>query len=265
LDSGWSRDLSDKENEYMSGHSKWKTIQHKKGAADAKRGKTFSKLAKELMVIARQGGSDPDTNPSLRTAIQKAKSVNMPADNIDRAVKKGAGELEGAIFEEIVYEGYASGGIGLVVLVLTDNKNRAAAEVRHIFTKHGSSLASQGSVSRGFERKGQIFIDASTVDEDALMDVVLEAGAEDMQKDGEQFEIITDPSSFNDVTAALETAEITTMGAEVSMVPTAPMPVTDKSVASSVFRFIADLEDNDDVQNVYANMDVSDEILAEME
>ena len=249
----------------MSGHSKWKTIQHKKGAADAKRGKIFSKLAKELMVVARAGGSDPDNNPSLRTVMQKAKSVNMPSDNIDRAIKKGAGELEGAIFEEIVYEGYASGGIGLVVMVLTDNRNRAAAEVRHIFTQHGSNFASQGSVSRGFERKGQIFVDASTVEEDALMDVVLEAGADDMKRDGEQFEILTDPGAFNDVTAALEKAEIATMGAEVSLVPTAPTPVTDKSVAQSVFKFIADLEDNDDVQNVYANMDVSDEILAELE
>jgi YebC/PmpR family DNA-binding regulatory protein len=163
----------------MSGHSKWATIKHKKGAADAKRGKVFSKLAKELMVVARQGGSDPGMNPTLRTLIQKAKSVNMPADNVDRAIKKGAGELEGAVFEEAVYEGYAGGGVGLIVQALTDNKNRAAAEIRHIFTKHGSSFAQQGSVSRAFHRRGQIFIEAEGVDEDELMGVVLEAGAED--------------------------------------------------------------------------------------
>ena len=168
----------------MSGHSKWKTIQHKKGAADAKRGKVFSKLSKELMVIARAGGSDPVKNPTLRTLIQKAKGVNMPADNIDRAIKKGAGELEGVVFEEAVYEGFAGGGVALVVMALTDNKNRAAAEIRHIFSKHNSSFATQGSVTRGFERKGQIIVDSSATDEDTLMGVVLDAGADDMKRDG---------------------------------------------------------------------------------
>ena len=187
----------------MSGHSKWKTIQHKKGAADARRGKVFSKLSKELMVVARQGGGDQEMNPTLRTVVQKAKSVNMPADNIQRAIKKGTGEMEGVTFEEVVYEGYASGGVALIVEALTDNKNRAASEIRHIFTKHGSSFAQQGAVSRGFQRKGQIFIDASTVDEDMLMGVVLEAGAEDMKKDGDQFEVLVDPSSFTGVTEAL--------------------------------------------------------------
>lgn len=248
----------------MSGHNKWSTIKHKKGAADAKRGQTFSKLSKELMVAARQGGSDPAMNTTLRTAIQKAKSVNMPADNIDRAVKKGAGEIEGVTYEEVVYEGYAAGGVGLVVMGLTDNKNRAAAEIRHIFTRHGSSFASQGSVSRGFERKGQIFVDAAAVEEDKLMDIVLEAGADDMQQDGDQFEILTDPSTFSDVSEALEKAEITTMGAQIALVPTTPVPVAEKSVASSIMRFINDLEDNDDVQNVYSNMDVPDEIMAEL-
>ena len=249
----------------MSGHSKWKTIQHKKGAADARRGKVFSKLSKEIMVVARQGGSDPDKNQPLRTVILKAKGVNMPADNIDRAVKKGAGELEGATFEEVVYEGYAGGGVALVVLALTDNKNRAAAEIRHIFTKHGSSFAGQGSVTRGFERKGQIIVDATTTDEDALMDIVLEAGADDMQRDDDQFEILTDPSTFADVTEALEKAEIATLQGEVSLVPTAYVPVGDKAAAASVLRFIAELEDNDDVQNVYTNMDISDEVLKELE
>ncbi len=248
----------------MSGHSKWATIKHKKGAADAKRGKIFSKLAKELMVVARQGGSDPGMNPTLRTLIQKAKSVNMPADNVDRAIKKGAGELEGSTFEEIVYEGYAGGGVGLIVQVLTDNKNRAAAEIRHIFTKHGSSFAQQGSVSRGFNRKGQIFVDAQGVDEDELMGVVLEAGAEDMTRDGDQFEIVTDPSTFADVTEALEAAGIPTLSADVSLVSETLVPVTDKATAASIMRFIEALEDNDDVQNVYSNMDVDDAIMQEL-
>ena len=249
----------------MSGHSKWKTIQHKKGAADAKRGKVFSKLSKELAVVAKRGGSNPDLNPALRALIQKAKSSNMPADNVDRAIKKGAGELEGTTYEEVTYEGYASGGVAMIVQVLTDNKNRAAAEIRHTFTKHGSSFAGPGSVSRGFVRKGQIFIDAATVDEDKLMSLVLDAGAEDMQKDDGQFEILTDPASFADVMEALEKAGIKTSGGEVSMVPLNYVPVKDKAAASAVMRFVQDLEDNDDVQNVYMNMDVEAAVLQEME
>jgi len=245
----------------MSGHSKWKTIQHKKGAADAKRGKMFSKLSKELMVAARSGGSDPLTNATLRNIIRKAKASSMPADNIDRAIKKGAGELEGAHFEEVSYEGYAGGGVGLIVQGLTDNKNRAAAEIRHTFTKHGSSFAQQGAVSRGFTRRGQIFVSAEAIDEDKLMDIVLEAGAEDMTRDGDQFEILTDPSSFADVSEALESAGIEALSAEVSLVPETYVPVTEPSVAASVMRFVADLEDVDDVQNVYTNMDVDDTIL----
>ena len=248
----------------MSGHSKWATIKHKKGAADAKRGKAFSKISKELMVVARAGGSDPSMNPTLRTVIQKAKSVNMPADNMERAIKKGAGELEGAVYEEIIYEGYAGGGVGMIVLALTDNKNRAAAEIRHVFSKHGSSFAAQGSVSRGFQRKGQIFVDAEGVDEDELMGTVLDAGAEDMKSDGDQFEILTDPNSFADVTEALETAGIATLSAEVSLVSDALVPVTEKSTAASIMRFIDALEDNDDVQSVYTNMDVDDAIMQEL-
>lgn len=248
----------------MSGHSKWATIRHKKGAADAKRGKVFSKLAKELMVVARHGGGDPNMNPTLRTLMQKAKGANMPSDNIDRAIKKGTGELEGVVFEEAMYEGYADGGVGLIVLALTDNKNRAASEIRHSFTKHGSSFAQQGAVSRGFERKGQIFVDATVIDEDALMDLVIEAGAEDMSRDGEQFEIVTEPSDFMAVCEALEKAEIPTVGSEVALVPSTYVPVTDKVAASRVMRFVSDLEDLDDVQNVYTNMDVDDAMLDEL-
>jgi len=248
----------------MSGHSKWKTIQHKKGAADAKRGKIFSKMAKELMVVARNGGSDPDKNAALRTIIQKAKGVNMPADNIERAIKKGAGEVEGVVFEEIVYEGFASGGVGLVVYVLTDNKNRAAAEVRHIFTRHGSSFAAPGSVSRGFERKGQILVDASKIEEDDLLGIVLDAGAQDLKVDGDQFEVVTEPNDFSAVSEALEAAGVETLSGEVAFVSITPVPVNEKSVASSVLRFIDDLEDNDDVQDVYSNMDLADAVIAEL-
>ena len=249
----------------MSGHSKWKTIQHKKGAADAKRGKVFSKLAKEIMVVSRQGGGDTTLNATLRTLVQKAKSANMPNDNIERAIKKGTGELGDIVFEEIMYEGYAGGGVALVVMVLTDNKNRAAAEIRHIFTRHGSSLAQQGSVSRNFERKGQILVDASAVEEEVLMELVLEAGAEDLQKDGDQFEILTDPSIFADVSEALEAAEIPVMSGEVTLLPTMPVLIDDPSVAKSALRFVAALEDNDDVQNVYSNMDMTEEVMAAME
>jgi len=249
----------------MSGHSKWATIKHKKGALDAKRGKIFSKLSKELMVAAKVGGSNPDMNPTLRTVIQKAKSYNMPSDNIDRAVKKGAGEIEGVVFEEVSYEGFAAGGVALIVKGLTDNKNRAASEIRHIFTKHGSSFAVQGAVSRGFQRKGQIIVDAATVAEDKLMEIVLNAGAEDMANYGSQFEVLTDPASFSAVVDALEKAGIKTLSAEISMVPSAEVPVADKNVAASVMRFVNDLEDNDDVQNVYTNMDVDEKIMAELD
>ena len=249
----------------MSGHSKWKTIQHKKGAADAKRGKIFSKLSKEIMVVTRQGGGDPTMNSALRQLILKAKANNMPNDNIDRAVKKGTGELGGAVYEEVVYEGFATGGVSLVVYVLTDNKNRAAAEVRHVFQKHGSNFATHGSVARGFTRKGQILVDATKVDEDTLMGLVLDAGADDMTRDGDEFEILTDPASFESVTAALEKAGIKPNSAEITLVPHAYSPVQDKSVAHSVLKFVAELEDHDDVQNVYTNMDISDDILKELE
>lgn len=249
----------------MSGHSKWKTIQHKKGAADAKRGKVFSKLSKELMVTARESGGDPEKNAALRTLIQKAKSSNMPADNIDRAIKKGTGELDGATLDEVVYEGYVAGGVAIVVKALTDNKNRAASEIRHIFNKHNTEFAQQGAVTRNFERKGQIFVDSSKVDEERLTELVIDAGADDMKTDGDQYEILTEPSSFTDVVEALEKAGIETLNSEVSLVPLTYVNITDKSTASSVIKFVSALEDNDDVQNVYTNMDVDDAILAELD
>jgi YebC/PmpR family DNA-binding regulatory protein len=248
----------------MSGHSKWKTIQHKKGAADAKRGKIFSRMSKEIMLIAKAGGGNPETNASLRTVIQKARSYNMPADNIERAVKKGTGELAAAALEEVTYEGFAPGGVSVVVKALTDNKNRAAAEIRHIFTKHGTNFAALGSVSRGFKRKGQIFVDASAVPEEKLMDIVLEAGADDMQLDGDQFEILTEPPQFDAVVAALDKAGIPKTSAEVTLVPDTYVAVREKAAASSILRFVEDLEENEDVQNVYTNLDVDDAILAEL-
>jgi YebC/PmpR family DNA-binding regulatory protein len=245
----------------MSGHSKWATIKHKKGAADAKRGKVFSKIAKEIMVAAQQGGGDPAANISLRTLIQKGKGVNMPNDNIERAIKKGTGELGATSFEEIVYEGYASGGVALIVKVLTDNRNRAAAEIRHIFGKHGSSFAQQGAVSRSFDRRGQIIVDGSVIGEEKLMEIALEAGAEDMVHEDSEFEILTDPSVFNDVCDALEAAGIETVSKEVTLIPNMPAVVAEPSVARSVLKFVAALEDNDDVQNVYTNMEMTDAVM----
>jgi len=249
----------------MSGHSKWKTIQHKKGAADAKRGKIFSKLSKELTIAARAGGGDPGMNATLRSIIAKAKDSNMPADNVERAIKKGTGELEGGQLDEVTYEGFISGGIALVIKVLTDNKNRAASEIRHIFTKFGSNLAAQGAVSRYFKRKGQILIDASTVDEEKLMSIVLDAGAEDMQPDDGVFEVTTDPAGFQAVVDALEKAGIKASSSEITLIPDNYVTVSDKAAAANALKFIETLEDNDDVQDVYSNMDIDENILKELE
>lgn len=246
----------------MSGHSKWATIKHKKGAADAKRGRVFSKIAKEITVYAKQGGGDPDNNPSLRTLIAKGKAVNMPNENIERAIKKGTGELAGDILEEITYEGYAAGGVGLVVKVLTDNKNRAAAEVRNVFKKNNSDFATLGSVSRNFERQGVILVPAEGVTEDHLMEVVLSAGADDMVTEEAGFTIICQPSAYSAVCEAIEKAGIAFEQEEsrVGLEPTALTPVTDIAVAKSVNKFIAALEELEDIQDVYTNMDISDEV-----
>lgn len=248
----------------MSGHSKWATIKHKKGAADAKRGKMFSKLAKEIMVASKSGG-DPSSNPTLRTLIQKAKGINMPNDNIEKAVKKGTGEIAAAALEEITYEGYAAGGIGLVVNVLTDNKNRAAAEVGHAFKRNGSDFAARGSVSRNFERRGQIIIEKAAAGEDALMEIVLEAGADDMVTDENGYEILTQPSAYQAVVTALENAQIPTVSSEVVYLATVTKELTDLGKVKSLLKFIESLEDNDDVQNVYHDADISDDLMAQAE
>ena len=231
----------------MSGHSKWATIKHKKGLADAKRGKIFSKIAKEI-TIAAQTEPNPDNNPTLRTLIQKAKAANMPNDNIQNAIKKATGELKSTSFESMQYEGYAGGGIGLVVSVLTDNKNRAAAEIGHIF-----------------KRKGQINIEKSATDEDTLMGVVLDAGADDMTSDDDGFTVTTEPAAFQDVMSALEKAGIATVSAEVEYVPTATKPLADLEQVKSLLKFVAALEDNEDVQNVYHDADIPDDILEQAE
>ncbi len=252
----------------MSGHSKWATIKHKKGAADAKRGKIFSKIAKEMTIVAKQGGGDPGNNPTLRTLIAKAKSVNMPNDNIDRAIKKGTGELASDVLEEITYEGYAQGGVGLVVKVLTDNKNRAAAEVRNVFKKNGSDFAGLGAVSRGFERKGTIMIPvADGLTEDQVMEVALGAGADDMVAEEGGFTITCQPNAFAEVSAAIEAAgiKIDQENSQVGLVASTLVPVTDVAVAKAVNKFVAALEEHDDVQDVYTNMDIDEAVAAQLD
>ncbi len=252
----------------MSGHSKWATIKHKKGAADAKRGKIFSKIAKEMTIVAKAGGGDPTNNPTLRTLIAKAKSVNMPNDNIDRAIKKGTGELAADALEEITYEGYAQGGVGLVVKVLTDNKNRAAAEVRNIFKKNGSDFAGLGSVSRGFERKGTIMIPAADgVTEDKVMEVALGAGADDMVTEEGGFTVTCQPNAFSEVSAAIDAAgiKIDQENSQVGLVAQTLVPVTDVAVAKAVNKFVAALEEHDDVQDVYTNMDIDDAVASQLD
>ncbi len=249
----------------MAGHSKWANIKHRKGAADAKRGKVFSKIAKEISVAARIGGGDPGANPTLRTIIQKARSVNMPADNIDRAIKKGTGEAGGEAPIEVFYEGYAPGGIALLVQCLTDNRNRTAAEVRFVFSRHNGSLGSTGSTARLFDRKGLITVARDAVSEDRLIEACLEAGADDVQTGDTEYEIHTSPSDFMTVVDALAAAEIPIQQSEVTMLPLETTEVTDRDAAEALVKFIEALEDLDDVQSVYAAFDLNDELIAGME
>jgi YebC/PmpR family DNA-binding regulatory protein len=242
----------------MSGHSKWSTIKRKKGAADAKRGKVFTKIIKEIMVSARTGGGDINANPRLRTAVNLAKAENMPKDNIERAIKKGTGELEGVTFEQIAYEGYGPSGVAMLVEVLTDNKNRTVADVRHIFSKHNGSLGETGCVSWMFEKKGLIVIDKSNVEEDRLIEVVLDAGALDVKAAGKEFEVSTDPPQFEEVKKAIEEGGFKYSYAEVTMVPQTTVRLTGKE-AEQMVKLVDSLEDSDDVQKVYANFDIADE------
>ena len=243
----------------MSGHSKWSSIKHKKAAVDAKRGKIFTKLIKEITVSARMGGGDPDANPRLRTAILAAKSENMPKENIERAIKKGTGELEGVNYEESIYEGYGPGGAAVLVESLTDNKNRAVAEIRHIFTKNGGSLGESGCVAWMFKKKGYIVVERSAVEEDHLMEAALEAGAEDIREDADSYEVISATEDFEAVKAAIEAADIPHVTAEITMLPQSTTELAGKE-AEQMVRLMEMLEDCEDVQNVYTNADIPEEV-----
>ena len=245
----------------MSGHSRWSKVKHYKGGLDAKRGKIFAKLGKEMSVAAKHGGGDPGFNPRLRTILMKARAANMPVENIERAIKKGTGELPGVSYEEITYEGYALGGVALLVELLTDNKNRTAGEIRAIFTKHGGHMAGAGAVKHLFHRKGHILVSKQQISEDDLMTLALDAGAEDMTTQGDSYEILTDPHQLEPVHKALETKSIKPETAEVSYLPLTSTPVADEKTARAVLGLIEALEDNDDVQNVYANFDIPDDIM----
>jgi YebC/PmpR family DNA-binding regulatory protein len=243
----------------MSGHSKWSTIKHKKGAADKKRGKIFTKLIKEITVAARMGGGDPESNPRLRNAIAEAKAQNMPKENFERAIKKGTGELEGVSYEEIIYEGYGPGGVAVMVECLTDNRNRTIADVRYMFSKAGGNVGTDGCVAWMFDKKGLIAINKEGVDEDILMEVALDAGAEDIKDEGDVYEVITDPLEFDAVKEALDKAEIAYEVAEITMIPQTMTAVTGKE-AEQMIRFMEALDDCDDVQKFYTNADIPDEV-----
>lgn len=248
----------------MSGHSKWNTIKRKKGAADAKRGKIFAKIIKEITLAARLGGSDPEGNARLRQAIMAAKEENMPKDNIDRAIKKGAGGGEGSTnYEDVIYEGYGPGGVAVLVEVMTDNKNRTVAEIRHIFSKHGGNLGENGCVSWIFEKKGSILFDRKAISEDILMEAALEAGAEDVREEENEYELIADPAMFYDVKKAIESKGLKYIKAHISMIPQSSVRIeADKAV--QMLKLMEKMEDNDDVQNVYANFDIPDEIMEKL-
>ena len=241
----------------MSGHSKWHTIKHKKGAADAKRGKIFTRIIKELTVASRNGGGDPDMNPRLRTVIAEAKQVNMPADNIKRAIKRGTGEEEGVTYEEVTYEGYGPGGVAVLIETLTDNKNRTVGEIRHTFTKWGGKLGEPNTVARMFHKKGIIVVDKTKAGEEALMNAVLEAGADDMKDDGSSWEIVSTPDAHPAVVEAVKALNVEPTSAEVAMVPTDYIMLAGKQ-AQQMLKLMDALEDNDDTRNVWSNFDVEE-------
>jgi YebC/PmpR family DNA-binding regulatory protein len=247
----------------MSGHSHWATIKHKKGAIDAKRGKLFSKLSRAIIIAARHGGGDPETNLKLRYAIDKARAVSMPKDNIERAIKRGTGEMEGLTFEEVLYEGYGPGGVAILVDVLTDNRNRTASEVRKIFERSGGKMGSAGCVAYLFERKGVFSISASATDEDTLLGIALDAGADDVKRSGSTFEVTCDPAHFNQVQEVLKKNNLTPQVAEISQIAKVPVDV-DVETGKKVMRLMEALDDNDDVQNVYSSVNMSEEMVAEV-
>ena len=247
----------------MSGHSKWATIKHKKGALDAKRGKIFTRLIKEIGIAAKNGGGDPDTNPRLRTAIAAAKAENMPADNIKRAVQRGTGELPGATYEEFSLEGYGPGGVAVLVDINTDNRNRTVSEIRHVFGKNGGNMAEAGAVSWMFHKKGDIVIPKASAKEDDLMGIVLDAGAEDLRDDGENWEVLSAPSAYEAILEALKTAGVAPASSSVAMIPQNYIKL-EGSQATQMIRLVEALEENDDVQNVHSNFDVDQKLLEEV-
>lgn len=248
----------------MSGHSKWSTIKRKKGKADAERGRIFTRLIKEITVAAREGGGEQDGNPRLRTAIAAAKTANMPADNIKRSILKGTGELQGVVFESFVYEGYGPGGVALYLEVMTDNKNRTVAEVRNVLSKHGGNLGANGCVAWMFEKMGVILIDLSVTDEDTLMDVATEAGADDILSDSGSFEVLTAPADLEAVRSAIEKSGIEIISAEIVMRPKNSVKLESESEASSMLKMYELLEDLDDVQKIYSNFDIEESLLEKL-
>jgi YebC/PmpR family DNA-binding regulatory protein len=245
----------------MSGHSKWSTIKRKKGAIDAKRGKVFTRLIKEITVAARSGGGDPEGNPRLRSAIATAKSENMPKDNITRAIKKGTGEIAGEVYDEIMYEGYGPGGVAVLVECLTDNRNRTVADVRHYFAKNNGNLGETGCVGWMFDKKGLFLVGKEGITEEEIMDMALEAGAEDVVEEESEFQIFSAAEDFNDVRDALEEAGVVVLEANISMIPQNTVEVTDEKIGKALMKLMDSLEDHDDVQNVYANFDIDDDLM----
>ncbi|MCX7004587.1 MAG: YebC/PmpR family DNA-binding transcriptional regulator [bacterium] len=245
----------------MSGHSKWATIKHKKAAIDAKRGKVFSRMSKEVTLAAKVGGGDLAMNPRLRTAVLAARAANMPADNIDRAIKKGTGELPGVVYEEIMYEAYGPAGVALMIRILTDNRNRIAGEVRTTLDRRNGSMAGAGAVAWQFNRKGFITIENAAASEETLFNIVTDAGAEDVQAGGEVYEITTPVEAFEAVKQALEQNKIATVSAEVTMLPASSVKITDEKEATAILRLIESIEEIDDVQNVYSNFDMDEELM----
>ena len=244
----------------MSGHSKWSTIKRKKGVADAKRGKIFTTIIKEITIAARSGGGDEAANPRLRQAIAKAKSANMPADNIKRAIKKGTGELPGVNYEEGAYEGYGPAGVAIMMEVLTDNKKRTVAEIRHLMTKYGGNLGENGSVAWMFDKKGQIVVEKGDLDEDSMFEIVVECGAEDFETEGDEFIVVTEPADLMEVRDNLEAKNIVVKSSEIELIPKNLQKVEEKDV-ESIINLMEALEDNEDIKNVYANFDIDEEIL----
>jgi YebC/PmpR family DNA-binding regulatory protein len=246
----------------MSGHSHWAGIKYKKAALDAKRGKAWSKIARMIIVAAKQGGGDPSANLSLRYAVDKAKAANMPKDTIEKAIKRGTGELEGTSFEEVLYEGYGPSGVAVMVEALTDNRNRTGPEIKRVFEKHGGSLGTSGCVNWMFSKKGLITVSTANADEEQLLEIALNAGADDMQNTGEVFEITCDPAAYEELKATLQEKEIATEVTEISMVPQSTIEISDEHTAKRIISLMETFEDHDDVQNTYANFDIPDEIIA---